>query len=253
MMTPLVLLVPILLMPVVHRPVVHPAPPVISAAPWGWPLRGRPVVVRDFQPPPQPWAAGHRGVDLLGKPGGEVVSAGPGIVIFAGQLAGRGVVSILHFSARSASGRLPHERTSPYLRTTYEPVNSRVRPGDRIRKGQLIGALSTDTSHCAPQACLHWGALIGRGYFDPLSLLSLRPRAHRRSRLLPLAVGQRATASRVRGSAMSSATGTSGASSISAAVASGGLAVASLGGTAVGLFSRRRRLFRSQLPEPRGY
>ena len=51
-------------------------------------------MVRPFDPPPQPWLAGHRGVDLAGEPGAAVVSAAAGTVIFAGVVAGRGVVSV---------------------------------------------------------------------------------------------------------------------------------------------------------------
>src|SRR5438105_10956856 len=43
-----------------------------------WPLAGRPVVARAFAPPPQPWLAGHRGVDLAGAPGAPVLAAGSG-------------------------------------------------------------------------------------------------------------------------------------------------------------------------------
>ena len=56
-----------------------------------WPVPA-PSVVRPFDPPPQPWLAGHRGVDLAGTPGSPVHSPGAGRVVFAGVVAGRGVV-----------------------------------------------------------------------------------------------------------------------------------------------------------------
>jgi len=43
---------------------------------YGWPIDG-PVVVRRFDPPPAPWLAGHRGVDLGAAPGGAVRSSRP--------------------------------------------------------------------------------------------------------------------------------------------------------------------------------
>src|SRR4051794_38697046 len=69
---------------------------VSPAGGYRWPLDGAPEVVRPFDPPPRPWLPGHRGVDLAGVPGAPVYAAGTGVVRFAGQLAGRGVVSIDH-------------------------------------------------------------------------------------------------------------------------------------------------------------
>ena len=41
--------------------------------------------------------------------------------------------------------------------------------------------LSRSSSHCFPEACLHWGLLQGEAYLDPLSLVGGGP-----IRLLPL-------------------------------------------------------------------
>src|SRR5690349_15325831 len=106
-------------------PVLRPA---TGAGPapgrWWWPLAGRPVVTRGFDPPPQPWLPGHRGVDLGAAEADEVRAAGAGVVAFAGEVAGRGVVSIDH-----AGG----------LRTTYEPVLSTVDAGQAVGLGEPIG------------------------------------------------------------------------------------------------------------------
>ena len=51
---------------------IPPAPSVFR-----WPLDGSPAVVRGFDPPPQPWLPGHRGVDLAAPPG-AVVRSGDG-------------------------------------------------------------------------------------------------------------------------------------------------------------------------------
>ena len=75
-----------------------------------WPLVPDPEVVRGFEPPPHPFAAGHRGVDLAGRPGQAVRAALPGTVGFAGSIGGKPVVTVLH------GGR----------RTTYEPVVASV-------------------------------------------------------------------------------------------------------------------------------
>ncbi len=132
---------------------------------WHWPVEGRPVVLRPFAPPPAPWLAGHRGVDFAAEPGDRVLAAGDGIVGYAGPLAGRGVVTVLH-----ANG----------LRTTYLPVRPSVRPGQTVHAGRPIGTLAAGAAHC-PGTCLHWGLLRGPQYLDPLLLLRAP-----RLRLLPI-------------------------------------------------------------------
>ena len=56
---------------------------------WRWPLAGHPVVLRPFDPPASPYGPGHRGVDLAAAAGVAVLAPGPGVVRFAGLLAGR--------------------------------------------------------------------------------------------------------------------------------------------------------------------
>jgi murein DD-endopeptidase MepM/ murein hydrolase activator NlpD len=130
-----------------------------------WPLRPEPAVMEGFDPPDDPWGAGHRGVDLLGSPGQRVHAALPGRIAFAGLLAGRGVVVVDHGDTR----------------TTYEPVSADVDVGDIVVTGDPIGRLQTTGSHCLPRTCLHWGWLRGDTYLDPLDLVEGGP-----VRLLPL-------------------------------------------------------------------
>ncbi|WP_155290410.1 M23 family metallopeptidase, partial [Rhodococcoides fascians] len=61
-----------------------------------WPLAPRPHVLRAFDPPEHDWLPGHRGVDLAGVDGQNVLAAGEGTVVFAGTVAGKPVVSIDH-------------------------------------------------------------------------------------------------------------------------------------------------------------
>jgi murein DD-endopeptidase MepM/ murein hydrolase activator NlpD len=131
-----------------------------------WPLDGTPRPQRRFEPPPRPWLPGHRGVDLAATAGDVVRSAGPGVVLFAGMVAGRPVVTVGH-----ADG----------LRTTYEPVLPRVRAGDRVAPSTPLGALLNGHPGCPVPACLHWGLRRGEEYLDPLALLGLGP-----VRLLPV-------------------------------------------------------------------
>lgn len=139
-----------------------------SAAAPGWvaPLPPPLRVTRAFDPPATRYGAGHRGVDLAGTPGEVVRAAGAGTVGYAGQLAGRGVVTVLH-----AGG----------LRTTYEPVAAAVHVGQHVTGAEPIGRLSAGHPGCSVAACLHWGLLRGADYLDPLALLGLV-----QVRLLPL-------------------------------------------------------------------
>ncbi|MEV7615223.1 M23 family metallopeptidase [Streptomyces sp. NPDC089799] len=138
-----------------------PADPVRRVRPLPAPL----VVARWWDPPPTPYAAGHRGVDLAAPVGAEVRAVGPGRVHYAGQVAGRGVLSLT----------LPGG-----LRTTFEPVRPLVAEGEAVRAGQVVAVLEAG-SHCRA-SCLHWGLLAGEVYLNPLPLV---PRSS--PRLLPSA------------------------------------------------------------------
>lgn len=125
-----------------------------------WPLSPHPRVVAGFHPPTTRWGAGHRGVDLAGRPGQVVRAALAGRVVYAGVLAGRGVVVVDHGAVRA----------------TYEPVAATVHPGDRVAAGTTIGRLQILGSHCLPATCLHWGLIEGRDrYLDPLTLVGAAP------------------------------------------------------------------------------
>ncbi|WP_063757253.1 M23 family metallopeptidase [Streptomyces sp. NRRL S-378] len=132
------------------RPAVRPLPAPLSVTRW-------------WDPPPTPYAAGHRGVDLAAPVGAELRAVAAGRVHHAGQVAGRGVLSLA----------LPNG-----LRTTYEPVRPLVTEGEEVSAGQVVAVL-TEGSHC-PGPCLHWGLLSGEAYLNPLTLLA-RPTP----RLLP--------------------------------------------------------------------
>jgi murein DD-endopeptidase MepM/ murein hydrolase activator NlpD len=130
-----------------------------------WPLRpGMPAVSRVFDPPARDWQSGHRGVDLAGSPGQPVYAAAAGVVVFAGVLAGRPVVSVQH-----AGG----------LRTSYEPVQAAVRAGQQVDVSSALGRLVGGHAGCPAAACLHWGAMWGPAqraqYVDPLGLLAAMP------------------------------------------------------------------------------
>jgi murein DD-endopeptidase MepM/ murein hydrolase activator NlpD len=131
-------------------------PPPAPAGTYRLPLAGPADLVRGFEPPPQPWAAGHRGVDLRSALGAQALSPVGGVVSFAGPVGGRGVVTVT-----DAQGR----------RSSVEPVQPAVRSGDLVAAGQLLGAVTVEGSHCPPGSCLHWGVRVGDEYVDPLALL----------------------------------------------------------------------------------
>lgn len=122
---------------------------------FAWPLSPRPPLLRPFEQPLSQWSRGHRGVDLLTAVGQPVLSAGHGVVAFAGVVAGRGVITVRH---------------SDGLRTTYEPVDNPLASGSLVRRGARIGLVSPSPGHCVPRTCLHWGAIAAGTYRDPLSL-----------------------------------------------------------------------------------
>lgn len=135
-----------------------------DAGRWQWPLPEPHRVVRAFEPPQDPYGPGHRGIDVavpegLGAP---VRAVEAGTVRFAGEVAGRGVLSVLH---------------SDGLISTYEPVEASVQQGDVLAAGEQIGVIAEaepSPAHCAGAICLHLGARQGEEYLDPLLLLGAR-------------------------------------------------------------------------------
>src|SRR3569833_200651 len=116
------------------------APMVLVDDGWlDWPLRPRPAVTRMFDAPSPNWNRGHRGVALAGTPGQPVYAAAAGTIVFAGELAGRPLVSIAHPGG---------------LRTSYEPVRPSVRVGQVVPAGTVVGGLETDHDGCLVVVCL---------------------------------------------------------------------------------------------------
>ena len=141
---------------------------VASPAPaWSWPTASH-AVVRGFEAPATPYAAGHRGVDVAAGEGEAVRAVDDGVVAFAGTVVDRGVVAIDHAGVRSS----------------VEPVDPAVHAGDAVRRGEVIGHLAEGGPH--PPGVLHLGARVRSGdgwaYVSPLLWLGGATRAV----LLPL-------------------------------------------------------------------
>jgi murein DD-endopeptidase MepM/ murein hydrolase activator NlpD len=121
---------------------------------YAWPVQG--PVIRGFEPPPDPYSSGHRGIDIGAPFGSDMVAAQDGTVAFAGWVGGS-----LYISIDNADG----------VRTTYSWLSAMsVQQGDTVVRGQSIG--STGQGHPGSSTPhLHFGALVGNTYIDPMLLL----------------------------------------------------------------------------------
>ncbi len=128
---------------------------------WQWPLRGE--VITGFHNGDDPYAAGqHRGVDIAGPEGAEVVAAVGGAVRFAGPLGSSGVT----VSVRSTDGRFD---------TSYLHLSAvSVREGASVAAGERIGTVGTTGRRSATAPHLHFGVREAgkrHAYRDPLDFL----------------------------------------------------------------------------------
>jgi murein DD-endopeptidase MepM/ murein hydrolase activator NlpD len=135
---------------------VHAAPGREPTA-WVAPVRGE--VVAAFDPPAGPFAPGHRGIDVAVPPGTAVRAAAPGVVVFAGSVAGARHVVVDHGGG---------------LRTGYSFLaRTTVSTGDAVDAGAVLG----HTGASAPGAPHHHGGVLhlslraGDAYLDPSVLL----------------------------------------------------------------------------------
>jgi hypothetical protein len=104
-------------------------------------------VADPFRLPDGAFGAGNRGIEYATAPGDQISAAGPGVVVFAGLVAGQAWITIDHGSG---------------LKTSYGPVAAiAVGRGDHVRRGQRIA----DTA-----GRLHFSARIDGVYVDPASL-----------------------------------------------------------------------------------
>ena len=143
-----------------------------STRPYLRPVRG--AILRHYEPPPTPYAAGHRGIDMAAPVGTPVVAANDGVVAFAGPVGGWLFVSIDHPDG---------------IRTTYSFLSAvTVKKGQIVKRGDRV-ALSGTGDGSSPQPHLHFGARRGGDYIDPEPLLldGLRRDLSQAIRLAPAA------------------------------------------------------------------
>jgi hypothetical protein len=130
------------------------APPVLA-----------PVAV-PFRAPACRWCPGQRGLEYANRPGVAVRAAGPGTVVFAGQVAGVVWVTVDHGGG---------------VRSSYGPLRRVL-----VRRGTTVGA---GTVIASSAGSLHFGVRIGGRYVDPADLLGrpvhLVPRLFSPTALVP--------------------------------------------------------------------
>jgi murein DD-endopeptidase MepM/ murein hydrolase activator NlpD len=129
--------------------------PASAETPWTWPVSG--AIVRGFDPPDDPYGAGHRGIDIAAPVGSIVVAPDNGVVTFAGKVGGRLFLTIDHGGGVTS--------TSSWLTSVL------VRKGDRVSRGQAVA--TTGWGHAdltVPH--LHFGVRLNGTYVDPLTYLA---------------------------------------------------------------------------------
>jgi murein DD-endopeptidase MepM/ murein hydrolase activator NlpD len=131
-------------------------PLAVPGPSWAWPVAQPHEIVRPFIAPATPYAAGHRGIDVL-APGGTVFAPAAGVVHFSGVVVDRPVLSIRHPGG---------------LISSYEPVESPLAAGATVRRGEVVGSVAP--GHCA-SPCLHFGVRRDGEYVNPLLLLGGLP------------------------------------------------------------------------------
>jgi len=131
------------------------------SVPEGWPLLSGGVVTSKFgyrRHPITGRSSLHKGIDIAGKVGSDIVAMADGLVIFSGRKSGYGnVVEIRH-----ANG----------LETRYAH-NSRnvVKEGDMVRKGQVIAKLGSTGRSTGPH--VHFEVRRNGDAVDPMRYLDL--------------------------------------------------------------------------------
>jgi murein DD-endopeptidase MepM/ murein hydrolase activator NlpD len=121
---------------------------------YSWPVVGR--ILNGFHLSGSPYGKGHRGIDIEATIGTDVRAAAPGVVAFAGSVAGSLWVSIDHLDG---------------VRTSYGYLSSiAVTKGDLVARGEVIAASGAGHPG-SPVPHLHFGARFGGVYIDPMLLL----------------------------------------------------------------------------------
>jgi hypothetical protein len=137
-------------------PFVSAAPTADAAVAWTWPVIG--PVVRGFDPPDDPYGAGHRGIDIAADLMTVIVAPDDGVVTFAGKVGGKLFLTIDHGGSVSS--------TCSWLTQVM------VRKGDHVVRGQSVATTAWGHPEL-PMPHLHFGVRLDGTYVDPLDYLGL--------------------------------------------------------------------------------
>ena len=118
------------------------------------PLYGE--LIRPYDAPDDPFAPGHRGIDVAAPIGQAVRASARGVVSFAGSVAGNRTVTIDHGEG---------------LLTSYSFLESAtVSEGDTVSLGTVVGTVGRGHTNGDPKPHVHLSARRDGTYFDPLEL-----------------------------------------------------------------------------------
>ena len=118
------------------------------------PLYGE--LVRVFDAPEDPFAPGHRGVDVTAPTATPVRASAAGVVSFAGSVAGKLTVTVDHGGG---------------LLTTYSFLGgTAVSRGTPVEGGEVVGSVGRGHTGSSLPSHVHLSARRDGLYFDPLEL-----------------------------------------------------------------------------------
>ncbi len=118
------------------------------------PLYGE--IARGYDAPDDPYAPGHRGVDVVAPQGYPVYASAAGRVSFAGSVAGNRSVTVEHPDG---------------FRTSYSFLATiAVKANDVLEQGHVVGTVGAGHANSGLPPHVHLSARRGELYFDPLEL-----------------------------------------------------------------------------------
>jgi murein DD-endopeptidase MepM/ murein hydrolase activator NlpD len=114
------------------------------------------LVRRWDAPEDRPFAPGHRGLDVAAAVGTPVRSSAPGVVSFAGSVAGNRTVSVDHPEG---------------VRTTYSFLGTiEAHRGDTVALGDMLGTVGAGHPEDGLPSHVHLSARRSEVYFDPVEI-----------------------------------------------------------------------------------
>ena len=114
------------------------------------------AIVRGFDPPDDPYGAGHRGIDIAAAVGTLIVAPDDGVVTFAGKVGGRLFLTIDHGRGITS--------TCSWLTSVL------VHKNDHVTKGQPVATSGWGHPEM-PMPQLHFGVRLNGSYVDPMAFL----------------------------------------------------------------------------------